>query len=183
MLLDAQKSCLILVDVQEKLIPFIHTHQDLIKSCEWMLQVAALLNIPTVISEQYPQGLGTTLNQLKMAAPNDAPVIAKTEFSCGENPQCLAHINKLNREQVVLIGIETHVCVLQTAFGLQKEGKQVYVVADATESRRMQDKVLAIDRMQFAGINIISAEMALFEWVKHSKHPHFKELSEKFLKG
>lgn len=181
MLLNAKTSGLLLVDVQEKLVPFIHMSQDLIAGCEWMLQVADLLGIPTVISEQYPQGLGHTLPNLRNAAPN-APVVTKTQFSCTANPECLAQIQQLDKEQIVLIGIETHVCVLQTAFGLHQLGKQVYVVADATESRHMQNKVLAIDRMQAAGIQIISREMALFEWCHDSKHDQFKQLSKQFLR-
>ena len=144
MVLHEKDSCVILVDAQEKLIPFVHMHEDLIARCEWILKVAALLEIPTLVSEQYPQGLGNTIPALKAAAGN-ALVVTKTEFSCADNAQCVEAIDNLNREQVVLIGIETHVCVLQTAFGLQEMGKDVFVVADATESRRMQDKVLAID--------------------------------------
>jgi nicotinamidase-related amidase len=177
MLLNANDSCLIQIDVQEKLVPFIHMHEELVLQCRWMLDVAALLEIPTVITEQYPQGLGHTVAALR----EDGIALSKTQFSCSENEECLKVIRQLNRNQVVLIGIETHVCVLQTAFGLQQAGKEVFIVADATESRRMQDKVLAIDRMQAAGIQIISAEMALFEWCRDSKHPKFKELSKRFL--
>lgn len=181
MLLNANESALILIDTQEKLFPFIHNNAELLLRCEWMLKVASLMNIPILISEQYPEGLGETLPILKEAAGN-ATIMTKTEFSCTENNECLTKIEQLKRKQVILIGIEAHVCVLQTAFGLQRAGKSVYVVADAVESRRMQDKVLAIERMQAAGIYIISSEMALFEWCRDSKHPHFKMLSARFLR-
>lgn len=181
MLLNINDSALILIDTQEKLFPLMHAQAELLLRCEWILRVSSLLNVPILISEQYPKGLNHTLPILKEAA-GDAPVMSKTEFSCTENPECFAQIEKLKRKQIVLIGIEAHVCVLQTAFGLQKAGKEVFIVADAVESRRMQDKVIAIERMQAAGMRIISSEMALFEWCRDSQHPQFKTLSKLFLR-
>lgn len=181
MLLNAEKSCLLLVDVQEKLLPAIHNHEQLLSNCRWMLQVAEILQIPVLVSEQYPKGLGPTVEPLKKLVPPDV-YVEKLHFSCADDENCLKRINALDRPQIVIIGIETHVCVLQTALGLLMEDKEVYVVADAVGNRNPNDAVLALERMRAAGVEIISKEMALFEWVHQAGTPEFKQLSKEFLR-
>lgn len=182
MLLNAKDSCLILVDVQEKLIPFIYQHEKLIANCRWMMQAAERLQVPVIISEQYPKGLGLTVKSLRELVSNQNYFMEKIHFSCAADAACLAKINTLARRQIVLIGIEAHVCVLQTALGLKNAGKEVFVVADAVNSRQPQDAELALARMRAAGISIISKEMALFEWLEKAGTELFKQLSKEFLR-
>ncbi len=180
-LLAAEKSCLLLVDVQEKLTPALFQHEQLVQNCRWMVQVANKMQIPMLVSEQYPQGLGPTIPELKELFTPDQ-VASKLHFSCAADAGCLAKINALKREQIVIVGIETHVCVLQTAIELQEMGKQVFLVADAVSSRSERDKELALKRMRQAGIQIVSKEMVLFEWLRKSGSDLFKTMSKEFLR-
>lgn len=182
MLLKQDQSCLLVVDIQEKLIPAIHDHQQLLNQCAWLMRVAQRMNIPVLISEQYPQGLGSTAAILKAAAPS-APVMTKLHFSCSDNPSCASQITDLKRQQIVLIGIEAHVCVLQSAFGLLEMGLDVFVAADCISSRNPDDKALALQRMRAVGVSIISREMALFEWLHQSGTDEFRMMSREFLKN
>lgn len=181
MLLDPQRSLVLLVDVQEKLTPLVQGHGSLVSNCQWLLEIASLLDVPILVSEQYPQGLGITVKALQpfIRADNHA---AKTHFSCAADSGCWDLIDKTDRTQIVLIGIETHVCVLQTAFGLQERSKHVFVVADATASRTTEDKKLALQRMRQQGVEIISKEMAVFEWLRRSDNALFKTISKKYLR-
>jgi nicotinamidase-related amidase len=180
MLMNKDESCLVLVDVQEKFIPVIHEQQLLVANCQWLLKLAKELAVPTIASEQYPKGIGPTIPPLKALISPENFVI-KAAFSCTTDAECQTKINASNKAQIILAGIEAHVCILQTAFGLKEQGKQVFVVADAISSRDRKDKELAIARMQTAGINIVSKEMVFFEWLHTSAHPRFKELSKKFI--
>lgn len=182
MLLNAKDSCLLLIDVQEKLTPLIHESEKLIKNCRWMMQLAQRLNVPVMVSEHYSKGLGRTIPELKSLAPVEN-FMEKVHFSCAADTNCLSKINLAEKNQIVLIGIETHVCVLQTAIGLHEKGKQVYVVADAVGSRDPQDKKLALKRMQHLGIQIVSKEMVFFEWLYQAGTPEFKQLSQEFMKS
>ena len=180
MLLDPKNSCLLVVDVQEKLVHAVHESTQLIKNCLWLLNVANRLRIPILISEQYPRGLGRTLPELLSLVPAEQ-VMEKVHFSCTASPSCAPFLEKVAVRQFVLIGIESHVCVLQTAIGLLEAGHQVFVVADAVSSRSVQDKELALARMRALGIQIVSREMLLFEWVQQAGTPEFKQLSKDFL--
>ena len=179
MLLQREQSTLLLVDVQEKLAFAVHAAAKLIDHCNWMLCLSQDCDVPIVISEQYPRGLGHTLPGLLQTAGN-AMLLEKTAFSCVA-AGCLSLPTCQERKQIVLIGIEAHVCVMQTAMELHAAGKQVYVVADAVSSRSPEDRELALARMRSAGIHIISREMVLFEWIRDSGHPHFKQLSQRYL--
>lgn len=179
MLLQREQSTLLLVDVQEKLAYAVHAAAKLIDHCQWMLRLAQDCHVPIVISEQYPRGLGPTLPGLLQTAGNTTR-LDKTAFSCVA-AGCLDLPACSDRKQIVLIGIESHVCVLQTAIELHAAGKQVFVVADAVSSRSPEDRELALARMRSTGIHIISREMVLFEWIRDSGLPHFKQLSQRYL--
>ena len=179
MLLDQTRSLLLVVDIQQKLLPAVSAPERLIANSAWLIRVANTCQIPLVFSEQYPQGLGHTISELRQLAA-DAPVVAKQAFSCIA-ANCLPALLLAPRQQIVLIGMETHVCVLQTAIELQQQGKQVFVVADAVSSRSEADCELALARMRALGIHIISREMALFEWSRQAGTPLFKNLSQNFL--
>ncbi len=181
MLLQKDQSCFLLIDVQEKLTPKVLDSEKLIANCRWLLQVAQRLNVPTLVSEQYPKGLGHTVSTLQELF-DTKKVAEKVHFSCAADAGCLQEINKLQRVQIVIAGIETHVCVMQTAIELKNHGKQVFIVADAVSSRHQQDADLALQRMRDAGIKIITKEMVLFEWLRQAGTAEFKQMSQEFLR-
>ena len=180
MLLKKDNSCLLLIDAQEKLIHHINQSEAVIARCEWLMQLATQLDVPQIISEQYPQGLGHTIAPLTAVIPTHAP-IDKVHFSCWREPRFKTQLEAINRKQLVLIGIEAHVCVLQSAMDLLAAGFEVFVVVDAVGSRHELDYKYGLKRMKQAGIQLVTAEMVFFEWLEHSKIPGFKELSKQFL--
>ncbi len=182
MLLQKHKSCLLLIDVQEKLVPHIMHPDQLISTCHWLMRLAIELDVPTLVSEQYSHGLGTTVSPLKELISQDVK-IDKVHFSCYKDASFLTAWRAIHRKQAVLAGIETHVCVLQTAFDLKTEGFDVFVVIDAVQSRNCQDHDCALQRMRRAGIHLVTAEMVFFEWVEQAGTPVFKALSQSFIQA
>jgi isochorismatase family protein len=176
-LLHRASSRLLIVDVQEKLAATLPeaTRDRLLKSCRFLADGAKLLGVPTSITEQYPQGLGPTVAALQEYS-SDRP--AKKRFSCVE---CLgwqaAAEDTSNRFQIVVAGMETHVCVLQTVLDLLASGYQVYVVADSVASRREIDQQIALERMTGSGAILTTAEGVLFEWAETAEAAEFKQLS------
>jgi len=181
MLINEYNSSLLIVDVQERLIPAIHEGDAVVRHCAWLMKVAEVVGVPLLVSEQYPKGLGPTVSPLRKLAPKEA-FIEKVHFSCVAAPECGARIDALERNQIIIAGIEAHVCVLQTALDLATSGKEVFVVDDAISSRNPRDVVLAMERMRGAGVVVVSREMVLFEWAYRSDTARFKDLSAKFLK-
>lgn len=178
MLLRKEDSSLVLVDVQEKLAPYVIHSEKMIARCKWMLKLAQQLSVPILVTEQYPRGLGNTVGELQgYAKPSD-----KVHFSCWPASVFQEQLKSLQKSQVILIGIETHVCVLQTAFDLLEQGFEVYVVVDAVSSRAELDKQTGLNRMQQAGVQLVTSEMVFFEWVHQAGTPEFKSLSATFMK-
>jgi len=180
MLINSDHSCLLVVDIQEKLAPGIHQPEKLIENCLWLIKAAQLFDIPVMASEQYPRGVGPTVAPLRALIPENC-IEEKLIFSCADSAECLQMIEQQQRNQVVIVGMESHVCVLQTALRLNELGKEVFVVADAISSRDPLDIELAIARMSKAGIHIVSREMVAFEWLRGSGAPQFKTFSKEFL--
>jgi len=175
-LLSRQESKLLIVDVQEKLVPKIASLDQLIANCRTLIQGAKILGVPVYATEQYPQGLGGTIPQL--AELLERPV-QKLRFSCAEALEWgLAAGQSDNRFQVVVAGMEAHVCVLQTVLDLLGSGFQVYVPADAVSSRSEFDRKIALDRMSASGATIVTTESVLFEWCEVSGTPEFKQISK-----
>jgi nicotinamidase-related amidase len=181
MLIDAKRSALLLIDVQERLLGGIHESEALVNNCRWLMQVAKLMEVPVLASEQYPKGVGPTIGTLREMLP-DEDFVAKTEFSCVDAESCNERIRQLDREQIVICGMEAHVCVLQTALRLREEGKTVYVVTDAISARNANDTAVAIERMREEGVKLVTREMVGFEWIRRSDAPQFKEFSINFLR-
>ena len=181
MLIDAHRSRLLVIDLQERLLPSIHDHERVVSSVVWMVRVAQKVGVPVAAVEQYAKGLGETAKAVRDLLPGDA-IAAKTRFSCVA-AECLGALPGADRAQVVLIGIETHVCLLQTALELIEEGREVFVVADAVGSRREQDRDLALARMRQEGVRIVSREMVAFEWLGEAATPLFREINREFLRG
>ena len=180
MLLNKEDSILLLVDVQEKLAPYVLNSDAFVKRCQWLLKLANRMGVPILVSEQYPKGLGSTLAQFHPFY-NQNEAIEKIQFSCMQSPEYTKKLNELNKNQLILIGIEAHVCVLQTAMEMKGAGYEVYVVVDAVSSRLELDIKYALKRMKQEGIHLITAEMVFFEWIRQGRITEFKALSKEFL--
>lgn len=185
-LLSAQHSFILVIDVQGKLARIIHEGEAIIKRNRWLLSIASELNVPIWFTEQYPQGLGETVEELHTWR-TPANTVVKTRFSAYET--LLKHSGFAGflkqgpqRQQIVLTGAESHVCVLQTALDFAHHGWSVFVVVDAVGSRAEHSKTLALARMREAGIHIVNAEMVVFEWLNDSTNEHFRTISRDFLR-
>lgn len=176
MLLDRHRSLLLVVDIQARLAPAIAGAEAVIARTRLLLEAAARLEVPVVVSEQYPQGLGHTDERL-LPLPEGARILPKIAFSAARDEAIRAHLDRLGRRQVVMAGMEAHVCVLQTALGLKEKGFDVAVVADAVGSRLPERRALGLERMRARGIDIVDSEMVLFEWLGEAGTPVFRELS------
>ncbi|AHE67006.1 hydrolase [Legionella oakridgensis] len=181
MLLKKEESCLLLVDVQEKLTPYVIKPDALVARCQWLMRLAHELHVPLLISEQYPRGLGHTVTALKELA-SAGKCIDKVYFSSYREEAFVHCWQEINKKQVVIAGIETHVCVLQTAMEMKEAGIDVFVVADAVSSRYDIDHKYGLKRMKANGIHLVTAEMVFFEWVRHAGTAQFKALSQTFLR-
>ncbi len=181
MLINSENSALLVIDVQSKLLPGVHDNESLVNNCQWLIEVAQLMDVPVTGSEQYPQGVGPTIDTLKNLLP-EGGYIGKTHFSCVDAPECNAQIEALDKEVIVICGMEAHVCVLQSALRLVEAGKTVYVVADAISARNPIDTDYAIERMRSEGVKIVTKEMVGFEWIRRSDAPQFKTFSTRYLR-
>ncbi len=170
-------SLAIIVDIQEKLMPSIYEHGKLTKNVEILIQGLKLFDIPFLACEQYPKGLGTTIDEVKSKLTTQN-FIQKTKFSCFANETSKQQIVSLGKKNVIVFGIEAHICVLQTCLDLLENGFCVFVVVDCCGSRKNLDKNIAMQRLSQAGAILTSYESLLFEICKSSKHEKFKELSK-----
>jgi len=180
MLIDAERSQLLLIDLQERMVPAIADAETIVANCRWLLEVAQMIGVPAGAIEQYPKGLGPLIPAVRELLPPGA-VAAKTRFSAVA-AQCMAQLPGSDRAQVVVAGVETHVCVLQTVLDLYQEGKEVFVVADCVGSRHPLDREVALARMRQEGVRIVSREMVAFEWLGEAGTPLFKAVNKTFLK-
>ncbi|HQU46592.1 MAG: hydrolase [Planctomycetia bacterium 21-64-5] len=173
-LMSADDTGLLVVDVQEKLIGLIAGHQRVVWNIRRLLDGAKILGVSAAGTEQYPQGLGPTVPELAQRLP---PIPDKLCFSCGGCPEIFRQWDEKGITRVLLAGIESHVCVLQTAFDLIASGRRVYVAVDAVGSRHDIDYRTALRRMESAGATLTTTETALFEWCQRFGTPQFKEIS------
>jgi nicotinamidase-related amidase len=165
---------LLVVDMQEKLQPLIHDDKRLRAKAAALAEGARLLDVPVVVTEQYPKGLGRTVPELHDAVKRAGGALEKTSFSCATDPAVRARIESLHREDVLLAGVEAHICVMQTALDLLERGYRVHVVQDAVGSREPANKDAALAKLARHGAEPSTVEMALFELMGDSKHPQFK---------
>lgn len=177
MLISAGQTALVVIDVQERLAPAIAGLDDVIGGIQTLLKAAGQLDVPILASEQYPKGLGTTIGPVAALLPPGS-IVEKTHFSCAEEPRFFDRLAETGRRQVVMCGIESHVCVLQTALGLSERGMACFVVADAVGSRREENKDLALQRLRQAGVAIVTVEMVLFEWMHRAGTEVFRTVSK-----
>lgn len=173
-LLDRRQTAVLVVDVQEKLLPLIPGCASLIDNIRFILEVARLLQLPIQATEQYPKGLGPTTTELASLLP---PRPEKLDFSCCGLPEVVNQFRQWQRRQIVVVGIETHVCVLQTVLDLLNHGFQVHVPVDAVAARFELDHEIALQRMRSAGAILSTVESVGFELFARAGSPEFKQFS------
>lgn len=175
MLLDRTRSSLLVVDLQARLMPAIAGIDALLDKVRLLLRAADRLKIPVTVTEQYPKGLGHTLPEIIELAPG-AAVIEKVSFSAWAEPDLPARMKELNRDQVILLGTEAHVCMLQTGLEMLAASKTLFVVEDAAASRDPRSAEVALGRLKDAGATLVTAEMVVFEWLRRADTPEFRDL-------
>ncbi len=176
MYLEQDATALVVVDVQGKLASLMHQRTQLYQHLGLCIQAADLLELPILWVEQYPQGLGPTVPEVRQWLGDRSPLV-KNSFSCCGEPAFNQALEASGRRQIVLTGIEAHVCVYQTAVDLLARGYTVQVNQDAISSRHPDNRQLGLARMQAAGALITSSEMLLFELMRSSAHPQFRAVS------
>ncbi len=178
-LMSAADTTLLVVDVQEKLVRLIPGQRRIIWNIRRLIDGAKALGVPVLATEQYPKGLGPTTPELAalLGSVLPGPVPAKVGFSCLACDEIAGRLTGDERPQVLLAGIEAHVCIQQTALDLLSAGKSVYVAVDAVGSRFPLDQKIALKRMQSCGATLTTTEAALFEWCQAAGTPEFKQIS------
>lgn len=175
---DVQQGQLVVIDIQQRLGDAMPNKvlNRVLQNTSLLAQAAALLEVPILHTEQYPQGLGETHPLVVNALPGTTKRFSKTSFSCCGAAGFTEAVTASNRRQLILLGMEAHVCVLQTALDLNAAGHEVFVVEDAICSRRLENYQNALDRLRGCGVSIVSAESVIFEWLGNSKHAQFKTI-------
>jgi len=171
------KSVLVVIDVQEKLAPLMHEKDILLKNIQILIQAAQVLDIPILWSEHVPEKIGATVESIRRLLPTQKPVVKKSFGCCGEE-WFIKALASLKRSQMILCGIETHICVYQTAVQLLGRKYAVQVVADAVSSRALFNKDIGLERIRSCGGIITSIEAILFELLKSVEHAQFKKVLE-----
>lgn len=168
-----------IIDVQEKLSPHIYRYNDILKKTLILIQGLQVLDIPILLNEQYPEGLGRTVPEIMAVLDaTKSKTIEKVTFSACDNDETWNYLAQQNRISVLVFGVEAHVCVMQTVLDLLDNGMQPVVIADAIGSRSAYDRRQAIRRMRRAGAVITTTEAILFELCRSSKDPAFKAISQ-----
>lgn len=173
--LSAENSLVLIIDIQERLVAALNK-DIVVENAVKVAKAAKYLEIPVLLTEQYPKGLGHTVAQLKEALPDNSEVMEKTYFNALMEDGMLEKIKSYGKKQIVIFGIETHICVHQTASALVEAGFDVYVIKDACASRAKYEFKQGIDAMVANGVKVSCVEIALFEWLKGAKNPKFKEV-------
>lgn len=170
-----KEDCLLLViDIQERLIPVIHQYEEVIRNANILLKGMEILGVPVIVTEQYPKGLGNTCKEILLG--EDAKVMEKITFSCLANDYIKESVQ--SKKQIIICGVEAHICVLKTALDLLDEGYQVHLITDAVSSRKKENKQVAIERMKQSGVFISSTEMILFQLLDKAGTDEFKLISK-----
>ncbi|WP_263832530.1 isochorismatase family protein [Sulfurospirillum oryzae] len=176
MRLNPEQTAMLLVDVQERLFPHIEGHASLEKHLVVLLKGLQTFNIPILCNQQYTQGLGETIPSL-CALLDDKTVYEKRTFSCYQNEEVVNAVIQSGAKSIILAGIESHVCVLQSALDLLEAGFELIVCVDAMGSRKRHDHEIALRRMEQEGARLCTTESLLFELLQSALHPKFKEIS------
>jgi nicotinamidase-related amidase len=175
--LEAERSVLLVVDIQERLLPPIFQKDQLVRNSKLLIRAAGILKIPAVLSTQYAKGLGKTVPELASLLP-ETEAIDKDRFSCFGSEVFCTVLKRLpgNRNTLLLCGMESHICVMQTALAALREGYLVHVASDAVSSRTEWNWKIGLERMRAAGAVLSSTEMMIYELMRSSSSPAFKDM-------
>jgi len=177
-ILDKQDAALLIVDIQERLAAVMKEKDRVVKNCLHLIELAKMINLPVMVTEQYPKGLGRTVPELQTAIPDYRP-IEKVAFNCCDEPAFLAAIKKSGKKKVIVAGMETHICVLQTTTGLLQQGFIPHVAQDAVCSRTDENWNAGIEFMRQAGAVVTCTETVLFQLLKAAGTEEFKKISQR----
>jgi nicotinamidase-related amidase len=175
-LLDAARSALVVIDVQEGYRGHTVDHESMVRGVRTLISAAAIMEVPVLVTEQYPKGLGSTQPEIADALPAGTPIIDKLSMSCCGQPRFVAAVEALARPQIVVCGIEVHACVNQTVHELLARGYQVHVPLDAVSARHEPDLRAGWDKIVGSGAVPASVEMVCLEWVRTAESPRFKAI-------
>lgn len=173
--MDSSRVALLVIDVQGRLAPRVTGADGIEQRCIALIEGAKALQIPVFLTEHCPEALGATLPSIRGLVAESA-IFAKRHFSAMNEPALPEALKQSGRDQVLVAGMEAHVCVMQTVLGVLQADYRCWLATDALGSRRQEDRQAAIDRLRDAGATPASAEMALFEWAKHADHPAFRTI-------
>jgi nicotinamidase-related amidase len=176
--LNRDEAALLIIDIQERLAPVMSVKDSVINNCLHLIELSKLLNIPVIVTEQYPKGLGHTVEEIRNALPVYRPV-EKLTFDCCHEPSFLDEVKKLNKKTLILTGMETHICILQSCIGLLRHDFAVHVVSDAICSRVKGNWRTALEFMRDAGAAITCTETVLFQLLKVAGTKEFKAVSQR----
>jgi nicotinamidase-related amidase len=177
-MLDKEDAVLLIIDVQERLAPVIWEKERMLKNCGHLIELAKMITVPLIVTEQYPKGLGRTVPELQSILPEYKPV-EKTAFNCCGEPAFLTQLRKIGRKKVLVAGMETHVCVLQTVTSLLNEGFIPHVVKDAVSSRTEANWSTGLEFLRDAGAVVSCTETVLFQLLKVAGTEEFKKISQR----
>ncbi len=177
-ILRKKDTLFLIIDIQERLLPAVAESDKVLRTASILAQAAEILDIPLIISEQYPKGLGHTVPQISDGMPENTQIIEKTTFSCLQSKALNKAIKSSMASQIVICGIESHICVTQTALDLAATGSQIHLLTDGISSRNPLNKEYTITRLARAGIIISNLESALFELLIEAKGDEFKAISK-----
>lgn len=178
--MNTDDTVVVVVDMQEKLLPVIENGEALVGSVQRLIQGAGILSVPVYFTEQYPRGLGKTVASLdfgKTSASDQPNVFEKKMFSFRESEPLVKELKRSKAYNLLIIGIEAHICVLQSALDAVAHGFNVFVCTDAVGSRQEQDRETAVRRLEASGVSLTTVESTLFEWCETADHPQFKAIS------
>jgi len=176
-MLNIADTALVTIDIQGKLAQLMHDKDNLFKNVTILIESAKILDIPILWCQQVPDVIGPTVHEIARLLQGHQP-INKSTFSCCDCEDFTGQLEKIGRKQLLLTGIETHICIYQTAMQLKAQNYQPYVIADAVSSRTFENKNLAINRLVSEGVKIASTETALFELLRSADHPKFKQIAK-----
>lgn len=176
--LRAETSALLVIDIQEKLLPPIHQGEQLVRNAQLLLRLAKILDLPVLVTTQYSKGLGASVPEIASLLPADVHLVDKQEFGCFSNDQFCSAVKSLpaGRSTLLLCGLETHICVMQSALGALEKGYLVHVASDAVGSRSEWNWKVGLERMEAAGALISSTEMMIYELLGGSASAAFRQM-------
>jgi len=177
-ILNKEDAVLLIVDIQERLAIVMKDKDKVVGNCQHLIELAKMINVPVMVTEQYPKGLGRTVPELQSVLPEYKP-IEKISFDCCCQTTFMQELKEHNKKTVILTGMETHICVLQTCVGLLKAGVSVHVVEDAVCSRARENWKTGIEFMRDAGAVVTCTETALFQLLKVAGTEEFKKISQR----